>query len=147
MKLFDENLQALITLLEYDMWIVIPDFHIKCVCQNFETKQSNVCPYCLGCGYKIKIKRIKGVRQPKKFEKELSGFRNETGAYFFKPEYPIKQKAYLVWHDEVEEITHVERHCSDAQKPVYYRVETVPKKTGVELFLKYFHKLIDNVRK
>ena len=148
MKYFDENIIALIDLLEYDMWLVLPDFHVKCVCQNFETKDGNkFCPYCLGTGYKVKIKKIKGVRQPDSLEGMYGKYKTEFGVYFFKNEYPVKEKAYIVWHDEIEEITHVERFCSDAQKPVYNRVETIPKKTGTETFLKIFHRLTDNAGK
>ena len=61
MKNFDEHIIKLIDMLEYDMWAVIKDEHIDCVCRNFETDQGKAgCPYCFGTGRKVKIKKIKG---------------------------------------------------------------------------------------
>ena len=59
MKNFDEHIIKLIDMLEYDMWAVIKDKHIDCVCKNFETDQGKAgCPYCFGTGRKVKIKKI-----------------------------------------------------------------------------------------
>ena len=66
----------------------------------------------------------------------------ETGIYFFKNDYKIKDDDLIIWHDEIEQVTKTERFCSDAQKPVYYRCETKPRKSDTEIFLKNFYKAI-----
>lgn len=143
MRNFDEHILTIIDLLEYDMWLISPDKHIDCVCKNFETKQAfKFCPRCLGTGHKIKIKKIKGVRQP---GGELSlgmGVTTENGIYFFKHDYGIKDDDLIVWHNEIEQVTKTERFCSDAQKPVYFRCETRLKKDNNEAFLFNFYKAI-----
>ena len=143
MKRFDENIIALIDMLEYDMWIVTQDSHIDCPCKNFDTKQGKRhCPYCFGTGHKVKIKKIKGVRQPLTDSVRDVRVDYEHGVFFLKNIYDLKEKDFIVWHDEIEEVTFVERHCSDAQKPVYYRIETTKKKSDTEFFLKNFCRLI-----
>ena len=125
------------------MWLVSPDKHIDCVCKNYETKQSSkICKRCLGLGYKIKIKKIKGVRQPGSMSASGMQLNTETGIYFFKNDYKIKDDDLIIWHDEIEQVTKTERFCSDAQKPVYYRCETKPRKSDTEIFLKNFYKAI-----
>ena len=141
MKYFDENIQALITMLEYDMWLVAPDKHIDCVCKNFTTKQGDPsCPKCLGTGYKIRVKKIKGVRQPTVTLSAQLPVKTETGVFFFKVDYKIKDDDLIVWNNEIEQVVKTERHCSDAQKPVYYRCETIPKKSDNNIFLKTLYK-------
>ena len=79
-------------MLQYDMWLVSPDKHIDCVCKNYDTRQGNrLCPRCLGTGYKIKIKKIKGVRQPGTVSSSGMGVTTETGIYFFKEDYHLKE--------------------------------------------------------
>lgn len=128
---------------EYDMWLISPDKHIDCICKNYDTKQAKRnCKRCLGLGYKIKIKKIKGVRQPGTMSAAGIQLTTETGIYFFKQDYHIKDDDLIVWHDEIEQVTKTERHCSDAQKPVYFRCETKPKKADNDIFLINFYKAI-----
>lgn len=143
MRNFDEHIRAIIELLEYDMWLITPDKHIDCVCKSFETKQADkACRKCLGTGYKIKMKKIKGVRQPKNIGIADMKVSAEIGEYFFKNDYHIKEDDILVWRNEVEIVTRVDRFCSDAEKPVYYRCNTRPKKNDVEIFLRNLYKII-----
>ena len=135
-------------MLQYDMWLVSPDKHIDCVCKNYDTRQGNrLCPRCLGTGYKIKIKKIKGVRQPGTVSSSGMGVTTETGIYFFKEDYHLKDDDLIIWNDEIEQITKTERYCSDAQKPVYYRCETKPKKTDNKVFLNNFYRAIGKPRR
>lgn len=130
-------------MLKYDMWVVIPDKHIDCPCKNFETKQANAfCPNCLGTGYKIKIRKIKGVRQPTTMSAQGMQFNVETGVYFFRTDYDLKEGDIIIWDDEVDEVTRTDRFCSDAQKPVYFRCDTKPKKTNIDRFLDIFYRVI-----
>lgn len=143
MKYFDENLIALIDLLEYEMFVITADNHINCPCQSYETKQGDPkCPHCFGTGKKCKIKRIKGVRQPGQQGSGEVSVNVENGIYFFKQDYHLKENDLLIWHNEIEQITKVERHCSDAQKPVYFRCESKKKKADTEVLLKNLYKVI-----
>jgi len=148
MKGFDENIAGLIKMLEYDIWIISPDKHVDCVCKNFDTNQADMmCPRCFGTGFKVKLKKIKGVRQPMAMSASNMQMSVEAGVYFFRSEYKIQEDDLIVWHDEIEHITRTDRFCSDAQKPVYFRCETKPKKTNTELFLKNFYRAIKKSRK
>lgn len=143
MRGFDEHILSLIDMLEYDMWLISIDEHINCVCKNFDTKQAyKFCPRCLGTGHKITIKKIKGVRQPGSQSSFAIGTSTETGIYFFKHDYKIKDNDLIVWHDEIEQVMKTERFCSDAQKPVYFRCETILKKTNREAFLKNLYRAL-----
>ena len=72
-------------MLEYDIWVIIRDPHIDCICKNFNTKQGDPkCRYCLGTGQKIKIKKIKGVRQPTSGSARDMTIYYEKGIYFLK---------------------------------------------------------------
>lgn len=143
MKGFDENIIALINMLEYDMWLISPDKHVDCVCKNFDTDQATkFCPYCFGLGYKIKVKKIKGVRQPMQMTGSGMQLTTEVGVYFFKEDYKLKDDDVIVWNDEIEQVTKTDRFCSDSQKPVYFRCETKPKKTNNIIFLKHLYRAI-----
>ena len=143
MKNFDEHIIKLIDMLEYDMWAVIKDEHIDCVCRNFETDQGKAgCPYCFGTGRKIKIKKIKGVRQPTSGSARDMTISYNYGVYFFKNIYELKEGDFIIWDNRIEEVSHIKEYCSDAQKPVYYRVEAIPKKADNEIFLRLFSKMI-----
>ena len=134
-------------MLKYDMWVIIPDKHIDCVCKSFETKQANpFCPYCFGTGYKIKIRKIKGVRQPTTMSASGMQFTVETGVYFFNTDYDIKEGDIIVWDEDVDEVLRVDRFCSDAQKPVYLRCDTKPKKTNINRFLDNLYSAIGKKR-
>ena len=143
MKRFDENIIRLIDMLEYDIWVIIRDPHIDCICKNFNTKQGDPrCKYCLGTGQKIKIKKIKGVRQPTSGSARDMTIYYEKGIFFLKNIYDLKARDLIIWDQRIEEVDIVENFCSDAQKPVYYRIETIPKKTDTEIILKNFCSII-----
>lgn len=144
MKGFDENIIALIDMLEYDMWLIAPDKHIDCVCKSFETKQADKhCQKCFGIGYKIKIRKIKGVRQPTQISTSELKVTTETGVYFFKKDYGIKEDDIIVWGNEIEQVTRTDRFCSDSRTPVYFRCDTKPKKSNYNIFLKNLSKVIN----
>lgn len=148
MRYFDENIIALIDMLEYDMYVVQPDPSIDCVCKNYDTKQGDPrCPRCLGTGQKIKIRKIKGVRQPDNIAYESMGITTEKGWYFFKNDYKVHRGDLLIWNNEVEEIVKVDRYCSDSNMPVYYYCEVVRKKADVRPFLLNFYRAIRSVKK
>ena len=143
MKSFDESILAIIKKLEYDIWMIVSDKHISCPCKNYDTDQGDkYCPYCFGLGYKIKIKKIKGVRQPMSIQADKMKIDTEVGVYFFKQDYKIKDDDILIWNDEVEQVTRTDRFCSDSQTPVYYRCETTPKKTNIKFLLESFKRVI-----
>lgn len=125
------------------MYLIVPDKHIDCICKSFETKQaSQFCPYCFGTGYKVKIRKVQGVRQPTAMSASGMQFNVETGVYFFETDYDLKEGDLIVWDNEVDEITRTDRFCSDAQKPVYFRCDTKPKKTNVDRFLNNLYTIL-----
>ena len=148
MRYFDENILAIIDLLEYDMYIVQPDFKINCVCKDYDTKQGNpLCPRCLGTGQKIKIRKIRGVRQPD--DGLYSGARAtvEKSWYYFKNDYKIRPGDYLIWNNRIEKVVEVDPYCSDSNMPVYYFCEAERKKTDVRPFLVNFYRAIRGKKK
>ena len=132
MRYFDENIIALIDMLEYDMYIVQPNEKIDCVCKNYDTKQGN---------------KIKGVRQPDNISYESMGVTTEKGWYFFKNDYKVHRGDLIIWNNEVEEIVKVDRYCSDSNMPVYYYCEVVRKKADVRPFLINFYRAIRGRKK
>lgn len=148
MRYFDENIIALIDLLEYDIYIVQPDPKINCVCKNYDTKQGDpLCPRCLGTGQKIKIKKIKGVRQPDGIPYQDAQVTAEKSVYFFKSQYRVHAGDYLIWNNRIEKIMKVEQYCSDSNIPVYYYCEVARKKTDVRPFLVNFYRAVRGHKK
>ena len=144
MKHFDENIIKLIRLFAYKMYLIQPDEHIDCVCKDYNTKQGNpACQRCLGIGQKIKIRTIKGVRQPEGMGVGDMSVNSERGVYFVENNYKLREGDFIIWRGEIEQITKTERYCSDAEKPVYYYCETIRKKTNKEIFLKNFHRILN----
>ena len=143
MRYFDENILKIIDMLEYDMYVVQPNQNVDCVCKNFDTKQGHPrCPRCLGTGQKIKIRKVRGVRQPDNLSYDSMGITTEKGWYFFKKDYKIRRGDLMVWNNEVEEVVKVDRYCSDSNIPVYYYCEVVPKKADNRVFLTNFYKAV-----
>ena len=148
MRYFDENILKLIDLLEYDMYIVEPNPKIDCVCKDYDTKQGNpLCPRCLGTGQKIKIRKIKGVRQPDETPNENTRVTTEKGWYFFKDQYKVHCGELLVWNNTVEKITEVNQYCSDSNMPVYYNCAVSRKKSDIRPFLVNFYRAIRGKKK
>ena len=148
MRYFDENILALFDLLEYDMYIVQPDPKIDCVCRNYETKQGDpMCPRCLGTGHKIKIRKIKGVRQPDDNTNKGNKVTTEECWYFFRNQYQVHAGDLIVWNNRIEKIVKVERYCSDSNMPVYYHCDAVRKKTDTRPFLVNFYRAIRGGKK
>lgn len=135
-------------MLQYEMYIVSQDPHYDCICRNFNTSQGDpACEHCLGTGHKVTIRKVKGVRQPETQDAFKINVDVEVGVYFFKNDVVPKEFDLIIWHNEIERITKVERFCSDAEKPVYYRCETRRVKTDTEIFLKNFCKAVGRTYK
>lgn len=73
-------------------------------------------------------------------------FTVETGVYFFETDYDLKEGDIIVWDEDIDEILRVDRFCSDAQKAVYFRCDTKPKKTNANRFLDNLYAVIGKKR-
>ena len=58
----------------------------------------------------------------------------------------LKEGDIIVWDEDVDEVLRVDGFCSDAQKPVYLRCDTKPKKTNINRFLDNLYSVIGKKR-
>lgn len=141
--LFDEKIEQLISMYEYDVYLIHPDTKINCICQDFTTQQGDpYCMKCLGTGKKIYIRKIPMAVQP--CVAATNEFQNEiTGRYYYaRHDFHVQKYDIIVDRHHVDVVQQVRRYQSDHYKPVYYQISTRAKGANRELFYTNFYKLI-----
>lgn len=145
MQWFDDGIRDMLEHFAYDFYVVQPDTSVTCVCTDFATKQGDPeCKKCLGQGYKIYIRKIRGA-----LEDRSSTFQNinvrETSSshiYYIDRNYPVDEKDVIVDGEDVVVIHRVDRKRSTGKDTVYFKCYGVPKKNQRTLFLKNFQQIL-----
>lgn len=145
MKSFNKNLRDIIQKIEYPMYIVQQDYRYTCTCNDIASKQGNAdCPKCLGTGYKIKIRKIKGVWQPEEITIRLDSMPNNvlSGVFYFREQGNLNvEEGNVVIRDadNIEIIQKPKRWYTDSNdEVVYYQCTCVKKRNFREKFWKLF---------
>lgn len=144
-KSFNRGLHRLIKKVEWPMYVINVDQSHKCKCLNHQANTGNVnCPYCLGSGYKIKIRKIMGVKQPYESKFKMSTeLDNLVTTYYFDQKYaPIKKGDYIVMNDEIDVIRLTRNFRSDSGDTQFIEAPAVLKKYDNQIFLENFHRIV-----
>lgn len=149
MKSFNKAIQNIIAKVEYPMYIVQQDYRYTCTCNDIASKQGKPdCPKCLGTGYKIKIRKIKGVWQPEEITIRIDSMPNNvsSGVYYFREQgYLNVEEGNVVIRDSdnIEIIQKPKRYYSDSNDEiVYYQCTCVKKRNFRDKFWEMFTKII-----
>lgn len=147
-KSFHRGLHKLIKKIEYEMYIVNVDRNYTCTCLGKEANEGDPnCPKCLGTGYKIKIRKILGIKQPyKTVSKGASGAESLSSAvsrYYIDDKYgPVKNGDLMFVKDEIDVIKLARKHKIDSTIDHYFECSAVLKKYNTKTIYKNFLKLI-----
>lgn len=143
MENFNKSIKRIIKKFEYDFFLIQQDFEVKCSCHDFSTKQGvPSCEKCLGTGYKIKIRKIRGASEDRKITYRNLGLeeRSVGYTYFIDEKYPIYEDNIIVDKDLVLVAYRVER--SKTNEPVYSKCLAVQKKSDSKMLLRMFKKIV-----
>lgn len=145
-KNFNKSIKKIIRELDYVFYVVQQDESISCTCINQTTLQADPnCEKCLGTGYKIKIKKVKGVGQDTgspEVQRTSQGL--VIGKqYYLEYKYHIAQNNIIVDEDEAFNVFKVSLFKSFDGEKIYRQCLTIPKKLDNNSFMKNFHKLIE----
>lgn len=149
-KSFNASIRKIINTIAFPMYIIMLDDQ-KCTCIDFHDIPDKNCPYCLGIGHRIRIKKITGAMEPDEVSVRLSGQQQKTASsyYYFDanlvPERAIREGNYIVRDNEVDILQSPKKYRSDSNDVIYYYVEGVIKKTNTDIFLKNFYKLVSQL--
>ena len=144
---FNRNLHRLINKIAWPFFLIEVHPERDCSCLD---KQSNrgdpVCPYCLGTGHMIKIRKIMAVKQPYKARNlDVTDLDVNFTTYFIDAKYaPIKLGDMVVLEDEVDVIKLVKIFCSDSGMPQYFECPATYRRHGLNPFLKNFKHIVED---
>lgn len=63
-KQFNNGIMEIIERCSYDFYVIQRNLKIRCVCVEHSTDQADPnCPKCLGTGYKIVVRKVRGATQ------------------------------------------------------------------------------------
>ena len=131
---FDSKIQKVVNLFAHPVWFIVADETLSCSCVDFTSKVPDPqCRKCFGTGHKIQLIKVKAAHQHNKisFRGKGVGF-NEVdvvSVYYTNMETKIKPGDIIVDRECVDVVKDVYHERSDGSEVVYWRIETVPKKS------------------
>lgn len=145
MKVFNESIKSIIEKFSYDFHIVQQDTSKPCACVDFTTKQPDPgCKKCLGMGYKVVIRKIRGSSQDSQGSFRNAGIEERVLAtsYFIDAKYPVFQENIIVDNGKPLIVHRIEEKRTANREPVYRKVYAVNKKGNPTIFMKHFSEVI-----
>lgn len=109
-ELFNQKLLKTIEECAANFLVVKQNTNIKCSCVNHSTRQPDpLCKKCLGTGYKVSIKKMRGAcHEEMKGGTHLSARGSRiTRTYFMDPQYDIQENNYIVDRNEIHYVYRV----------------------------------------
>lgn len=150
MQNFDKNLRQVIKEFAYDMYVVQQYNDVQCTCIDPVSKQGDPnCQKCLGRGFKIVIKKIKGVKQltnSVSFRTRGTSEKVNTPVFYFDADYPVKAGNLIIDRDEVYVLQAPDVKYSDNRNVVYYISAGVPVKAHAKTILQNFNKIVGGAK-
>lgn len=142
---FNKGILDMIEMHEYEFFTIKKDISIRCTCVSHETSQANVaCPKCLGMGYKITIRKIRGAAQDTKLPPT---FRSDkflvAKNYYIPSKYILDKEDLIVDRDKAFQIFECQEMIGLKGTIPYKKFTTVRKQYDEKIFLKNFYNIIN----
>ena len=145
---FNKNIKKIINILEFPMYIVTPNYDLRCTCRDRNDRPNPKCPKCLGIGYRIQVRKILGAYEP-----DDTSMRFATGSatkvvaeYFFDSDKVdtdwVKSGSVIVRDNEVDVLQMPRMYRSDSNDVIYVYAKSTPKNVDLNSFLENFKKLV-----
>lgn len=149
MERFNRNIINIIKKFSYPFFVIQQDKNVKCSCVNYDTKEADPgCKKCLGLGYKIKIKKIKGACQ----ESDIPSTTRPSNEiliskeYYIDCKYPVFDDNVIVDGEQVLFIYKSQAFRSFKGEKIYQKCSVQKKKFDSKVLLQNFHEIVgDNL--
>ena len=147
-KHWNQKIRDTIEKCSYEFYVIHPIKQIACTCVNHSTKQADPgCKMCLGLGYKIRIRKIKGAAND--IEATSSG-KNARGSsaltvaktYFIDCKYPIEDYDMIIDDDEVMYVFRIYTMKGLNGEVTHNEVSAYPQRTDHNITLKNFREIM-----
>lgn len=145
MEIFNKMIESVIEHIEGEIFIINLDKNIKCICIKEGSGEADIkCPYCLGTGYKIKIKKAKGACQESKLASTVRETTSVviTKTFYVKAKYHIHQDDLIVSNDEIFYVYETKKLKSKGNVDIYMQHLCIDKKYDAKVFFNNFNKII-----
>lgn len=132
----------------YDFYVIHPITKIRCRCVEHSTKQADpTCKLCLGTGYKIKIKKIRGAANDIEANAAGRGVRGSEAitvakTYFIDSKYPIEDYDVIIDEDEVLYVFRIHTMKGLQGEVTHNQVTAYPLKNDQKVTLKNFKEIM-----
>lgn len=147
---FHQRIKETIEECAYEFFLVHPIEEVSCTCINHTTKQPDPkCGKCLGTGFKIRIKKIKGASN--EVPANVGASRNIKGSavdaegrtYFIDEKYHICRNDIFVDGQEVFYAYRKYRMKAFGGTSTHFEVEAIPKRNDTAVFVENFNKIME----
>lgn len=145
---FHSKIKEMIELCSYDMYLITKFNDIKCTCLDITTKEGSPnCPMCLGIGYKIKIKKIRGASNEKLENIAGRGVKGPEKTavgktYFFNSKYKINQNDIIVDNNEAYYVFRSTKMRAFNGEHVHDELMAIPKRQDHKMFITNFNRIL-----
>lgn len=150
---FHKRIKETLELCAYDFYIVHADEDIRCTCVEHATQEGDpACIMCLGTGYKIRIKKVRGASND--FIDNVAG-RGVRGAmadatlrtYFVDQRYKIAENDLIIDGEKVHYAYRVNELRGFKGELTHREIKVLPHKTNAKLILKNFKIIMEHHKK
>lgn len=146
---FERKIKETIEECSYDFYVVNPIKSVRCTCVDLTTQQANPkCINCLGTGYKISIKKIRGASNEILTnitgKGGIKGNLTEAVArnYFIDHKYPISEDALFIDDNQVWYVYRIFDMKGLKGNLTHYEIQANLKKNDHDVVLNNFRKIM-----
>ena len=144
-KKFNDGIMNIIKMHSYYFYIVQRNTDISCTCVTHSTSQASPeCPKCLGTGFKITVRKIKGAAQDTMLP---TTFRSDNFLvarnYFISDKYKMAEDDLIIDKDVIYRVFEAQELISLEGTIPYRKVSSIKKKFDSKVLLKNLQNIID----
>lgn len=144
MDYLERNVLEIIEKFSYDFYVINLDKSIVCTCISPSSSRADVsCPKCIGTGYKIRIKKVRGASQDSNIPSTIRSTDFIVSKNYYIPyKYKLSDDDIIVDGDQVFNIFRRQLNRTFNGKIVYTKCLCVDKKFDQKIFLENFKKAL-----
>ena len=141
---FNKGILDMIETHSYEFYVVVRDLNIQCTCVTHATGQGDVkCHKCLGTGYKITIKKIKGAAQDTQLPPTFRSDKFLVARNYYIPSNEIlKDDDLIVDNGSVFVVFEYQQMLGIKGTIPYRKISSTKRKFDAKIFFNNFNKII-----